>query len=131
LPIKYTFAALDYRGNTYRKQLFTRVWAVLLLVIFVNALLIEGIHHHQDTNDDCSKASIENVKSYQQFDVTKLKCKLCEVLKNQSHFYDVPAPVAILVYLDQPKENTFVYINKHPDAYILAAANKGPPSFMS
>ena len=118
------------KGNTYRKQIFSRLWAILLLAIFVNALLIEGIHHHQDTNDDCT-SKIENVKSYKQVDVAKLKCKLCDVLKNQSHFYDVPTPVTILVYLDQPKENTFVYIDKHPDAYILAAANKGPPSFMS
>jgi hypothetical protein len=97
----------------------------MLLAIFVNAILIECLH--QDADSSC-KSYIEKVHNENQLDIAKLKCKLCEVLKSQSHFYDVPAPFTFIVYIDVTVGAFFINIDKHPNAYIHAAANKGPPS---
>jgi hypothetical protein len=116
--------ALDHRRKAYRK-ISPKIWAIMLLAIFVNAMLMEGLHHH--ANSGC-KSNIEKVHAENQLDTAKLKCKICEVLKNHSHFFDVPPPVTFIVYSDITVSVSFVYIDKHPDAYILSAANKGPPS---
>lgn len=102
----------------------------MLLAIFVNAMLMECLHQHQDAYSDC-KSYTEKVHAEKQLNIAKLKCKICEVLKNHSHFYDVPAPIALILYSDEPVGTSFVYIDKHPDAYLLSATNKGPPSLES
>ncbi len=108
----------------YRKHLFSKVRAILLLVIFVNALLIEGLHHHEQEITP-KKAGI----AYQtkQLNAVKVKCKLCEVLKHHSHFFHLPAACAFPVQLVKPVNRVFVYTMKHTGAYLLACTNKGPP----
>lgn len=87
---------------------------------------MECVHHHQDAYTNC-KPNTEKVHTENQLDAAKLKCKLCDVLKNQSHFYDVSAAFTFVLYADDTIEKSFVYIDKHPVAFILSAANKGPP----
>jgi hypothetical protein len=112
-------------------QLFSRISAVLLLAIFLSAMLVEGLHQHQDQLGNC-KSKIEQAEHMEpQIHVAKLKCKLCEVWKSQSHYFDVPSATNFILFAAVLQENIPVYAEKHPDRYILAATNKGPPSLMA
>jgi hypothetical protein len=119
---------LNHQSKRYRKQVFTKIWALLLLVLFTSALLIQALHNHdQDASDHC-KIKSEQVQSSSQFKVSKVNCKLCEVLKHQSHIYTLPTISETAFKLAKPAHPQFGYLGKHPVAYILSAANKGPPS---
>lgn len=118
---------LEQVSAKYRKQIFSKVWAILLLAIFVNALLIEALHHHEP-EISYEKHSVQN--ALKQLSAAKVKCKLCEVLKHQSHFYDLQPAINVLSTSTKPKVKTAVYLLKHPVAYISSCANKGPPSLM-
>jgi hypothetical protein len=116
-------------NNLLRKQIISRVWAFLLLGLFVNALIIQGLHHHHSQDQFSSyKSKIEKTHEGTQVHSAKINCKLCEVLKQQSHFYDLPAPVKPTLLLEESKDLTFGYLPQHSVAYIHSAANKGPPS---
>jgi hypothetical protein len=115
----------------YRKEIFARIWAVLLLAVFLNATLIESLHHHGVEKTSCSKQSSGQSCSLKQLSSAKLKCKLCEVLKHRSHFFDLPAPIAFALPVVKPKIKPCVYLMRHSLTYILSCANKGPPSLMA
>ena len=88
-------------------------------------MLIEGLHSHEPETL-LKKHGIEN--SSKQLTTLKLKCKLCEVLKHHNHFYDFPSLVNFSIKSIKPERKTFAHILKHPTAYILTCANKGPPT---
>lgn len=115
----------------YRREFFARIWAVLLLAVFLNATLIESLHHHGVEKTVYSKQGSDRSHADQQLGSAKLKCKLCEVLKHRSHFFELPAPVAVYLPITKPSVKTCVYLIKHPIAYILSCANKGPPSLVA
>jgi hypothetical protein len=125
---KCNFVALNHSVYKYRREIFARIWAVLLLAIFLNATLIESLHHHGAEKPAHSKVYSKHNTT---LDSAKLKCKLCEVLKHQSHFFDLPAPVTFTLISNKPGIKPCVYLMKHPVAYILSCANKGPPSLMA
>ncbi|RBQ07964.1 hypothetical protein DRW42_10245 [Pedobacter miscanthi] len=96
----------------------------MLLAVFLNASLIESLHHHAE------KASYGKQKSgfsHQQLSSAKLKCKLCEVVKHRSHFFDLPSPTLPGLPIDQPLIRSCIYQLKHTSAYLLSCTNKGPP----
>jgi len=122
---------LDKAVNLYRKKRFTQIRAFLLLVLFTSALLIQALHYHeQDVTDSC-KSKYEKVQASTQFKTNKVNCKLCEIVKHQSHHYTLPISNTTVVKREIPFNHHFRYFQKHPVAYILAAANKGPPSFIA
>ncbi|MFW0717854.1 hypothetical protein [Pedobacter sp. N23S346] len=122
---------LKHSGKSYRKAVLTQIWAFLLLILFTNALLIQALHSHdQDPSDHC-KSKSEQVQSITQFKVSKVNCKLCEVVKHQSHIYTLPSTCETTLVVNEPSEYQFSYLGKHPVAYILSAANKGPPSVIA
>jgi hypothetical protein len=108
----------------YCREIFTRIWAVLVLAVFLNASLIESLHHHRAKEITHHNS---NSKYNTQFGSAKLKCKLCEVLKHQSLLFYLPAAMALLLPLNKPGGKPCVYLIKHPVAYILSYTNKGPP----
>jgi hypothetical protein len=112
----------------YRREIFTRIWAVLILAVFLNATLIESLHRHA-TKDASQHTS--HSKYNAQLVTAKLTCKLCEVLKHHSHFFYHPAPIAYLLPLNKPGIKPCAYLMKRPIAYILSFSNKGPPSLMA
>ncbi|WP_426325109.1 hypothetical protein [Pedobacter sp. R-06] len=120
-----------YSAYTYRRDFFARIWAVLLLAVFLNATLIESLHHHGAEKTGYSKQSCSEAHLLKQLSSAKLKCKLCEVLKHRSHFFDLPAPIAFALREVKPTIKPCVYLMRHPVAYILCCANKGPPSLMA
>ncbi|WP_029275958.1 hypothetical protein [Pedobacter borealis] len=113
---------------TYRKEIFARIWAVLLLAVFLNATLIESLHHHGAEKTGYSKQSYSEAHLLKQLSSAKLKCKLCEVLKHRSHFFDFPAPIASALSLVKPTIKPCVYHMRHSVVYTLSCANKGPPT---
>ncbi|WP_090500043.1 hypothetical protein [Pedobacter terrae] len=112
----------------YRREIFSRIWAVLLLAVLLNANLIESLHHHaaKDASHHTSHS-----KYNAQLISAKLTCKLCEVLKHHSHFFYRPAPPAFLLPINKPGIKPCIYFIKQPVAYILSYSNKGPPSLMA
>ncbi len=121
---KCNFVALNHQTYRYRSQFFARLWAFLLLAVFLNATLIESLHHHAEK---VSYGKQKSGFSDQQLSSTKLKCKLCEVVKHRSHFFDLPSPAFPGLPIDQPVAKSFIYQLKHTSAYLLLCTNKGPP----
>ncbi|MBB6237451.1 hypothetical protein HDC90_002073 [Pedobacter sp. AK013] len=121
---------MNYSVYKYRREIFARIWAVLLLAVFLNATLIESLHHHGAEKTSYSKQS-SLAYPLKQLGSAKLKCKLCEVLKHRSHFFDVPAPTAFALPLVKPTLKPCIYLMRHAVAYLLSCANKGPPSLMA
>ncbi|MEH3114532.1 hypothetical protein [Pedobacter terrae] len=119
---------MNHAKSKYRREIFTQIWAVLLLAVFLNATLIESLHHHaaRETSHQTShsKYSVQQVSA-------KLTCKLCEVVKHQSHLFDHPVPLVYLLPLNKPGIKPCVYLIKQPIAYILSFSNKGPPNLMA
>jgi hypothetical protein len=99
------------------------------LGLFVNALIIQCLHHHyiQDQSST-TKSKTEKVRTGTQVHSAKISCKLCELIKRQSHFYDLPAPINPVLIFGASNTQTFCHLTQHPVAYIHSAANKGPPS---
>ncbi|MGM9478749.1 hypothetical protein ACS5PU_20160 [Pedobacter sp. GSP4] len=117
-------------ASRYRSEIFARLWAILLLAVFLNAMLIESLHHHEAEKTTYSKQGFKQ-KDVQQLNTAKLKCKLCEVVKHRSHFFELPIPTLSLLPLNEVGSNRAVYLMGHPIAYILSCANKGPPSLVA
>jgi len=122
---------LNHLNPKYRRQVWTQIWALLLLVLFTNALLIQALHNHDQEPSDHCKTKSEQVQSTTQLKVSKVNCKLCEVLKHQSHIYTLPTIEETVFKISKPADFQFGYLGKHPIAYILSAANKGPPSLIA
>ncbi|QNN40419.1 hypothetical protein [Pedobacter roseus] len=116
---------MNYSVYKYRRELFARIWALLLLSIFLNATLIESLHHHVAGKVSYCKQS--SASAHQQLDSAKLKCKLCEVLKHRSHFFDLPAPITFALSIVKPEVKSCIYFEQHTSAYLLSCTNKGPP----
>ncbi|WP_156131361.1 hypothetical protein [Pedobacter kyungheensis] len=112
----------------YHNHLFSRLRALLLLVIFLNAILIEALHHH---GVEKSITKSQYTSQSKQLSTAKVKCNLCEVLKHQSHFFNLPAPIVLALPLVKPIVTTDNYILKHPAGFILSCSNKGPPASMA
>ncbi|MFC1222897.1 hypothetical protein ACFE6N_03755 [Pedobacter sp. BG31] len=112
----------------YRREIFPRIWAILLLGVFLNATLIESLHHHAAkhtvNHTSHSKYNAQTVSA-------KLTCKLCEVLKHRSQFFDRPVPLAFRLPVNKPGVKPSVFLIEQPVAYILSFSNKGPPSLMA
>jgi len=117
--------------HPYRSKIFSRIWATLLLVIFVNAILIESLHHHGVEKSTTENQCINGGRLVKQLTAAKVKCKLCEVLKHQSHFFNLPAPIALALPAAKPAVKIHSYLLKHPVAFILSCSNKGPPNLVA
>jgi hypothetical protein len=132
LLIAVPLPQLKHPSNPLQSEILSRSWAFLLLALFVNALGIQGLHHHHAPDQFTAYHSkVEKQFGATQVHSAKFACELCEVIKHQSQFYDLPVPVGSLLVLEDSGELTFGYLPQHPVAYILAAANKGPPSLIS
>ena len=112
----------------YRKLLLTRIWAILLLILFSGSLLVEALHYHEQDSPAGIKSKTEKVSAGTHISAAKIHCKLRELIKNQSHSYSLPETVSIAVAIKVYQKSTFNYISGHSIVYILSAANKGPPS---
>lgn len=119
---------LENRKLTYRRQLLTRIWAILLLILFSGGLLVEALHYHEQDSPAGIKSKTEQVSAGTKVSAAKIDCKLCELIKHQSHSYSLPEAVSSAVAIKVYQKSTFNYISGHSIAYILSAANKGPPS---
>jgi hypothetical protein len=115
------------RKNLYRKPFLSRLLAFLLLGIFFNALMIQALHHHEPNQLTQHEHALKSVHDLHQLDVSRTNCKLCEVVKNQSQFYELPETFTTLLFIYHLKEQVYTNIPQHPVRYVLVASNKGPP----
>ncbi|MFC3562717.1 hypothetical protein [Pedobacter jamesrossensis] len=115
----------------YRYTIFNRVWAILLLAIFVNATLIETLHNHGFENVSSSIQKVEKASLHEQLLLPALKCKLCDLVKHRSHFYTLPAPTLPCLSLLKAEEKPVIFILGKSSAFVLLSSNKGPPSFIA
>lgn len=112
----------------YRYAIFARIWAILLLAIFINATLIESLHHHEFGHISTSKQKVNLITHHEQLTISTLKCKLCDLLKHHNHFYILPIPYPSGFISAKPEEKSTVFILAKSSAFVLLSSNKGPPS---
>ncbi|WP_316801087.1 hypothetical protein [Pedobacter frigidisoli] len=119
---------LEAKNSKYNRQLFSQIWAFLLLILFSGALLIETLHHHEQDKLSHSQTKYDQIHQSLHVDATKVNCKLCEIIKHQFHFYTLLHPVVAVLAVPSPMAANFHYQFGHSTAYRRSAANKGPPS---
>ncbi|WP_231489709.1 hypothetical protein [Pedobacter sp. Leaf170] len=97
----------------------------------MGALLVQGLHHHEQEVLEQSVHNKEKTSLLFKYSIAKANCKLCELIKNQSHDFDSPnLPVLSLKTAKYPG-HIFGYLFGHTDNYIFSAANKGPPALVA
>jgi hypothetical protein len=136
-------------------QIFSRLGAFLLLLIFLSVPLIETLHHHVSFCDAIegiqSTASHQSAvqkksshhtasqhvslqKSFKNnsektLSASQVKCKLCDLIRNYSQHACLADQQTITF------NNTFLqrlnwhFILQASSDFVLACANKGPPAF--
>lgn len=113
----------------YRLQLLSRIGAIFLLLVFLSAPLIEAFHHHH-----CTAGTELIVKKHtptgdQQFHTVHVKCKLCDLIKHQSHHF-LPTQLPPLVFISPVTKTTVSLFRVQAySGYLLSCTNKGPPAF--
>lgn len=118
---------MDNWNYKYRYTIFARVWAILLLAIFVNATLIESLHHHEFERVSTSKQKVNVITHHEQLTISVLKCKLCDLLKHHNHFYTLPTLYPSDFISAKPEEKSAIFILAKSSAFVLLSSNKGPP----
>jgi hypothetical protein len=116
------------KNQKYRLQLLSRIGAIFLLLIFLSTPLIEAFHHHH-----CN-AGIELIQKKHtdtgdhQFNTFHAKCKLCDLIKHQSHHF-VSTQLPALVFISPVKKTTASLFRVQAySGYLLSCTNKGPPA---
>ncbi|RQO76640.1 hypothetical protein DBR40_12170 [Pedobacter sp. KBW01] len=117
--------------HPYRSKIFSRIWALLILVIFVNATLVESLHDHRAEKSNTENQYLSKGHPIKQLSTPKLKCKLCEVLKHRAHFFNIPSPTPLALPITKPVFKTDGYLFKHTVVFILSCSNKGPPALIA
>lgn len=112
----------------YRSTILTRVWAILLLAIFINATLIESLHHHEFEKVSTSKQKVNTATHQDQLTISVLKCQLCDLIKQHSHFYTLPTTHLSSFIWAEHEEKSTTFILAKSSAFVLLSSNKGPPS---
>lgn len=118
---------LIVRKTSYCKPFVSRLLAFLLLGIFINALVIASLHHHEPNQLTQHEHALKSVHDLHQLDTSKTNCKLCEVIKNQSQFYELPETFTAMLFIRNVKNGIGTFLPQHPVRYVLVASNKGPP----
>lgn len=111
----------------YRHTILARFWAILLLAIFINATLIESLHHHEFEFVSTSKQKVNVITHHEQLTISVLKCKVCDLVKHHSHFYTLPTPHPFGLISAKPEEKSAIFILAKSSALVLLSSNKGPP----
>ncbi|MEV4883963.1 hypothetical protein MRBLMN1_002474 [Chitinophaga ginsengisegetis] len=117
------------KKQKYRLQLLSRTGAIFLLLIFLSAPMIEAFHHHH-----CNPGTELLLKKHtdtgdHQFNTIHAKCKLCDLIKHQSHHF-LPTQLPHLVFISPVKKTTASLFRVQAYAgYLLSCTNKGPPAF--
>ncbi|WP_142682800.1 hypothetical protein [Chitinophaga polysaccharea] len=109
----------------YRFQIFSRIGAVFLLLIFLSTPLIEAFHHHHCNNGRTEQQYADN--GNYQFNTFHIACKLCDLVKHQSHDF-LPTQWPQPVFISPVKKAAAPLFRVQAySSYLLACANKGPP----
>jgi len=114
--------------HKYRYTIFARIWAILLLAIFINATLIESLHHHEFERVSASKQKVNVITHHEQLKISVLKCKLCDLVKHHNHFYTLPTANPSGFISAKAEEKSSIFILAKSSAFVLLSSNKGPPS---
>lgn len=126
---KCNFVALKTTGRLYRQQLFSKIWALFLLVAFLNASLIESFHHHGSLKSASYIQKTAKTDHHSSIFSGQLKCKLCDLIKHSAHFYHLPVTASYSVLSTELAIKYVALIELQPSVFILGCTNKGPPSF--
>ncbi|KIO78286.1 hypothetical protein TH53_04530 [Pedobacter lusitanus] len=114
------------RKQQLNKQIFSRIGAIFLLLIFINIPVTEAFHQHSGATINQSADQNPDKKHYSSLEK---KCKLCEVVKHQSpHFYLPEKQIAVLITQLLQKQD-WHFLLQSSSCFILKCANKGPPVF--
>ena len=116
---------------TYHQFFQPQVRAFLLLILFVGALVLQGFHHHEQEFPDQNVHNQEKTSVLLKYSTAKASCKLCELIKNQSHDFDSPNLPILAAKIAKYPDGIFGYLFGHTANYILSAANKGPPALVA
>lgn len=114
-------------STTYHQFFKPQVRALLLLILFVNALLLQGLHHHEQEVSQQSFPNKEKTSVLFKYSTAKAGCKLCDLIKNQSQDSDLPNLPFLTAQTAKHPDHIFGFLVGHTANYILSAANKGPP----
>lgn len=114
-------------STTYHQFFQLQMRALLLLIVFVNALLLQGLHHHEQEVPRQSFPNKEKTSILLKYSTAKAGCKLCDLIKHQSQDSDFPNLPILAVQTAKHPDHIFGYLVGHTANYILSAANKGPP----
>lgn len=94
----------------------------------MGALLVQGLHHHEQEFPEQNVPSKEKTSVLLKYSTAKTSCKLCDLIKNQSHEFDSPNVPVLAAKTAKYPGHIFGYLFGHTANYILSAANKGPPA---
>jgi hypothetical protein len=133
-------------------NLFSRLGAFLLLLIFLSVPLVEALHHHvnfcegTETTDshqsdfqkksgvfaDGHHLSFHKFQSNPEKHLTasQVKCKLCDLIRNHTQQACLPALSSLSFNTTILQTLRWHFILQSSSAFILACANKGPPANM-
>ncbi|MCX2476512.1 hypothetical protein OQZ33_19415 [Pedobacter sp. MC2016-05] len=116
---------------TYHQFLPSSVRAFLLLILFVGALLVQNLHHHEQEVPQLGVHNKEETSVSFKYSTAKASCKLCDLIKNQSQDFDSPNLPVLAAKTGKYPGHIFGYLFGHTANYILSAANKGPPALVA
>ncbi|RZJ75889.1 MAG: hypothetical protein EOO45_04195 [Flavobacterium sp.] len=97
----------------------------------MGALLVQGLHHHEQEVSQLSVHNKEKISVLFKYSTAKASCKLCDLIKNQSHDFDSPTLPVLAAKTAKYPGHIFGYLFGHTANYILSAANKGPPALVA
>jgi len=97
----------------------------------VGALLVQGLHHHEQEVPQLNVHNKKETSVLFKYSTAKANCKLCDLIKNQSHDFDLPTLPILAAKTAKYPGHIFGYLFGHMDNYILSAANKGPPALVA
>ena len=118
------------RTQKYRPQILSRIGAVFLLLVFLSTLLTEAFHHHHCNGNGGTELLQQNAAAgHHQFNTFHIKCKLCDLMKYQSHDFLPTQWLQPVFILPVKKTTASLFRVQAYSSYLLACANKGPPAF--
>lgn len=101
----------------------------MLLLIFLSTPLIEAFHHHHCSNGATEQVAQFKDANHHQFNTFQIKCKLCDLVKSQSHDFLPTQWLQPVFILPVKKTTASLFRVQAYSSYLLACANKGPPAF--
>jgi len=129
------------------QNLFSRLGAFLLLVIFLSIPLIEALHHHVNSGegifDSVHRQPAAGMRSgitahqlsFQKLNhnlekkltATPVKCKICDLIRNHTQHACLNHTPTISFHIQVLQTLRWHFIPQSSADFMLACANKGPP----